>query len=158
MILAEISGKEWKEPDWLPKRYLTWNRRIEWNLAKHDVGNVERLDMFLINRPSRDTRYQGHVTHEDAEYFHRIGVSSWWDLLRYHKTDLLTRVRLCYTSCPKLARLMASCIRHGAHDAHSILCMNFIFHHSYAYSFPQFLRCFGFEARLTICRIVHSQQ
>jgi hypothetical protein len=29
MILAEISGKEWKEPDWLPQRYLTWNRRVE---------------------------------------------------------------------------------------------------------------------------------
>ncbi|KAG1865278.1 FAD dependent oxidoreductase [Suillus subluteus] len=29
MIFAEISDKEWKEPDWLPQRYLTWNRRIE---------------------------------------------------------------------------------------------------------------------------------
>ncbi|KAG1899126.1 FAD dependent oxidoreductase-domain-containing protein [Suillus fuscotomentosus] len=29
MILAEISDKEWKEPDWLPQRYLTWNRRVE---------------------------------------------------------------------------------------------------------------------------------
>ncbi|KAG2357782.1 FAD dependent oxidoreductase [Suillus spraguei] len=29
MIIAEISGKEWKEPDWLPRRYLTWNRRVE---------------------------------------------------------------------------------------------------------------------------------
>ncbi|KAG0704631.1 FAD dependent oxidoreductase-domain-containing protein [Suillus ampliporus] len=29
MILAEISNKEWKEPDWLPQRYLTWNRRLE---------------------------------------------------------------------------------------------------------------------------------
>ncbi|KAG1897088.1 FAD dependent oxidoreductase-domain-containing protein [Suillus fuscotomentosus] len=29
MILAEISDKKWKEPDWLPQRYLTWNRRVE---------------------------------------------------------------------------------------------------------------------------------
>ncbi|KAG1786549.1 uncharacterized protein HD556DRAFT_1530992 [Suillus plorans] len=29
MILAEISDKEWKEPDWLPQRYLTWNRRVK---------------------------------------------------------------------------------------------------------------------------------
>ncbi|KAG2363598.1 FAD dependent oxidoreductase [Suillus spraguei] len=29
MILAECSDKEWKVPDWLPQRYLTWNRRVE---------------------------------------------------------------------------------------------------------------------------------
>ncbi|KAG2040208.1 FAD dependent oxidoreductase [Suillus americanus] len=29
MILADISNIEWKEPDWLPQRYLTWNRRVE---------------------------------------------------------------------------------------------------------------------------------
>ncbi|KAG1722482.1 FAD dependent oxidoreductase [Suillus lakei] len=29
MILAEIFDQEWKEPDWLPQRYLTWNRRVE---------------------------------------------------------------------------------------------------------------------------------
>ncbi|OAX38307.1 FAD dependent oxidoreductase [Rhizopogon vinicolor AM-OR11-026] len=29
MILAELSDKEWKEPAWLPQRYLTWNRRVE---------------------------------------------------------------------------------------------------------------------------------
>ncbi|KAG2078393.1 hypothetical protein BDR04DRAFT_1086668 [Suillus decipiens] len=29
MIHAESSDKEWKVPDWLPQRYLTWNRRVE---------------------------------------------------------------------------------------------------------------------------------
>ncbi|KAG2141939.1 FAD dependent oxidoreductase [Suillus clintonianus] len=29
MILAEITNTEWKEPDWFPQRYLTWNRRVE---------------------------------------------------------------------------------------------------------------------------------
>ncbi|KAG2072464.1 FAD dependent oxidoreductase [Suillus decipiens] len=29
MIIADISDKEWKEPYWLPQRYLTWNRGVE---------------------------------------------------------------------------------------------------------------------------------
>ncbi|KAL4063858.1 FAD dependent oxidoreductase [Scleroderma citrinum] len=26
MIIAELAGREWNHPPWLPKRYLTWNR------------------------------------------------------------------------------------------------------------------------------------
>jgi glycine/D-amino acid oxidase-like deaminating enzyme len=29
MIIADISDEDWKEPDWLPQRYLTRNRRVE---------------------------------------------------------------------------------------------------------------------------------
>lgn len=27
MIVAELAGKEWTQPDWLPTRYLTWEER-----------------------------------------------------------------------------------------------------------------------------------
>jgi hypothetical protein len=29
MIIADISDEDWREPDWLPQRYLTRNRRVE---------------------------------------------------------------------------------------------------------------------------------
>lgn len=27
MILAELTGKAWTQPEWLPTRYLTWEER-----------------------------------------------------------------------------------------------------------------------------------
>jgi glycine/D-amino acid oxidase-like deaminating enzyme len=27
MIVAEVAGTEWKQPEWLPTRYLTWEER-----------------------------------------------------------------------------------------------------------------------------------
>jgi len=28
MIISEIGGLKWTIPDWLPERYLTWNRDL----------------------------------------------------------------------------------------------------------------------------------
>jgi hypothetical protein len=37
MIISEIAGLQWSIPDWLPARYLTWNRIQK----KEHLGNLE---------------------------------------------------------------------------------------------------------------------
>lgn len=29
MVISEITGRKWSMPEWLPERYLTWNRVID---------------------------------------------------------------------------------------------------------------------------------
>ena len=37
MIISEIDGLKWTIPDWLPERYLTWNRDLNKDSGKEGL-------------------------------------------------------------------------------------------------------------------------